>query len=35
VRALNARLPPGVADIRIEAFRGYRTTIQHNNQFLA
>ena len=27
VRALNARLPPGTADIRIEAFRGYRATL--------
>ena len=27
VRALNACLPPGTADIRIEAFRGYRATL--------
>jgi hypothetical protein len=27
VQVLNARLPPGAADIRIEAFRGYRATL--------
>jgi hypothetical protein len=27
VHALNARLPPGTADIRIEAFRGYSATL--------
>jgi hypothetical protein len=27
VRALNARLPPGTADVRIEEFRGYSATL--------